>query len=106
MREVILASGGTMMAVEEDAIARARELVREAEGLDICASSALTIAAAAELATSGVIRRDAVVLLNLTGGDRDPSHRPADFLVQREIDGWNVTPTAVTSVAAVRGAGA
>ena len=90
IRTMVLASGGTMLVVDEEAIARGRALAQDTEGLDICASSALTVAAAADLAQAGRIKRDAVVLLNLTGGDRASSGRPADFIVERDGRGWRM----------------
>ena len=79
MRRMVIESGGTMLEAGEEAIVTARDLARETEGLDICAASALAIAGAAALARSGRIEREAVVLLNLTGGDRAPSERPRGF---------------------------
>lgn len=93
MRTMVLESGGTMMAVDAEAIAESQTLVHRTEGIDICMASAMTVAAAADLARAGRIRRDAVVLLNFTGADRPPSPRPADFIVQRGSAGWIVTPT-------------
>lgn len=92
VRAAVLSTGGTMVSVDAVAIERARALALETEGLDICAASAMTIAAAGDLAAAGRIRADAVVLLNLTGAERAPSTRPADFIVEREGDGWIVTP--------------
>jgi threonine synthase len=97
MRQLVLASGGTMVEAGEEAIVAAQALIRETEGLDVCAASALALAGTAALAKSGRIKRDAVVLLNLTGGERAPSDRPADFIVAREGGGWRVTPTPVRS---------
>lgn len=92
IRRAVLDSGGTMLSVDADAIASARELVARTEGVDVCFSSALTLAAAQRLAASGRLRRDAVVLLNLTGGDRPRATVRADFLVERRGAGWQVTP--------------
>ena len=81
-----------MVEVQSEAIASAQDLVRATEGLDICAASALTVAAAGVLARAGRMRQDAVVLLNLTGADRPPSGRAADFVVERAEARWTVTP--------------
>lgn len=91
MRQTVIESGGTMVVVDEEAIERSRALALQTEGLDICAASALAIAAAGDLAQSGRVARDAVVLLNLTGGDRPPSRRPADVVLERDGAGWKVT---------------
>jgi threonine synthase len=99
IRRMVLDSGGTMVEAGQDAIVQARELARDTEGLDVCAASALTIAGAAALARAGRLPRDGVVLLNLTGGDRPPSERPADFVVERRADGWRVTPGSARAAA-------
>jgi threonine synthase len=91
VRAVVLSSGGTMISVHADAIEDARKLAMETEGLDVCYSSALTIAAARDLAATGWVKADDVILLNLTGADRPPSTRPADFVVERHGDGWRLT---------------
>jgi threonine synthase len=95
IRRMVAESGGTMVEAGEEEIVAARELARETEGLDICAASALAIAGAWALAKSGRIDRAAMVLLNLTGGDRPPSRRPADFVAARDGGGWRITPGGV-----------
>jgi threonine synthase len=94
LRATVLASGGTMLAVDAAAIEEARDLAARTEGLDVCHSSAMTVAAAARMAAEGRLRRDAVVLLNLTGADRPPSTADADFLVEPSAAGWRITPAA------------
>jgi len=91
VRAVVLSSGGTMVSVHADAIEEARRLAMETEGIDICYASALTIAAAHDLAATGRVSAEAIVLLNLTGADRPPSTRPADFVVERHAEGWRLT---------------
>jgi len=93
LRRVVTASGGTMCAVSGDALSAARELALRTEGLEICPTSAMTIAAAQSLAARGVFGRDSVVLLNLGGAERPPSGRSADFVVERSADGWKVDAT-------------
>ena len=105
IRQMVLESGGTMVDAGEEAIVAVRALARETEGLEICAASALAIARTAALARSGRIERGAVVLLNLTGGDRPPSDRPADFVVARDGRAWRVTPAAVETSTRASGAG-
>jgi threonine synthase len=88
---VVVSSGGTMVSVHADAIEEARRLAMETEGLGICYSSALTVAAARDLAATEWVNADDVVLLNLTGADRPPSNRPADYVVERDGDRWRLT---------------
>jgi len=91
VRSAVLASGGTMVSVGAHALEEARALAMHTEGLDICYASALTVAAARGLAGAGRVSRDSVVLLNLTGADRPPSARAADFVVERDGEGWVMT---------------
>jgi len=70
VREIVLASGGTFVAVDERAMRRAREQVQELAGLDPCFAAAAAVAAAAKLAARGDIDREDVVLVNLTGRER------------------------------------
>jgi acyl carrier protein len=83
-----------MVSVDAEAIEWSCQLARESEGLEVCPASALTIAGARQLARAGRLRADALVLLNLTGVDRAPSARRADFIVARRGDGWALTPGA------------
>ncbi len=86
-------SGGTMVTVTQDEMREFRKLALETEGLDICYTSAMTIASARNLARDGRIARDAVVLLNLTGADRRGQPHPVpDYIVEADGDGWQVAP--------------
>jgi len=91
VQRIVIASGGSMLSVDADAIRAARELVKETEGLEICFASAMTIAAARRSARAGQIDPAAVVLLNLTGRDRGPSGRAADYDVRAQGGEFVVT---------------
>ncbi len=66
-------TGGTAVGATDDEIMAAQLLLARTEGLWAEAASALTLAAVAKLATSGAIRRDAVVVALMTSsGLKDP----------------------------------
>jgi threonine synthase len=93
VRQAVLESGGIMLTAAQDAMREMRALALATEGLDICHTSAMTIVAARELARRGWLERDATVMLNLTGADRTGEpHAPADYIVERDGEGWRATP--------------
>lgn len=67
MQDIAQRSGGSIVAVSQDELRDARRLLGESEGLDVCYSSAATLAAVRREARSGRLLKDQVVLLNLTG---------------------------------------
>jgi threonine synthase len=67
---IVAESGGAFVAVSEDEIREARDLVEELESLRPCFSAAAAVAGAAKLRRLGDLPADATVLVNLTGRDR------------------------------------
>jgi cysteate synthase len=65
---VLTQSRGDMLAVGNDAVRRAMAMFEEAEGIDIDAAAGVALASLLAAAQSGRVEREAVVLLNLTGG--------------------------------------
>ena len=96
VRDAVIESGGTFLTVTQDAMREMRALLLETEGIDACYTSAMTIAAAAVLRREGRLDRDATVLLNLTGADREGMpHARADFIVEKDgAGGFRVEPAA------------
>ncbi|WP_407990595.1 threonine synthase [Kitasatospora sp. CMC57] len=70
MRQIAAESGGAIVSVSQEELVTARAMLRELEGLDVCHSSAATIAALRNEAAAGRITPDQVVLVNLTGRER------------------------------------
>ncbi|MGW7446227.1 threonine synthase [Kitasatospora sp. NPDC054795] len=70
MRDIATESGGSIVSVSQDELVQARTMLRELEGLDVCHSSAATIAALRNEAAARRITPDQVVLVNLTGRER------------------------------------
>jgi threonine synthase len=97
LRGIVTASGGTMLSVGAEALRESRELAMQTEGLHICYASSATIAAARVLSSTGVVRRNATVLLNLSGADRPHSGRRADHIVERIGDEWVMTSQSEAS---------
>jgi threonine synthase len=77
---VVRQSGGTFEAVSEAEILEAQCIVHELEGIQVCASSATTVASLRRLAAAGEVRRDDVVFVNLTGGDRPGEITPREYM--------------------------
>lgn len=67
MFDIAQRSGGSIVSVSQDELLDARRLLRDREGLDVCYSSAATLAAVQRETRSGRLARDRTVLLTLTG---------------------------------------
>lgn len=62
--------------------------MREAEGLSVCAAAACTVAALRKLVRAAVVSPGETVLLNLTGGDREPAPPRRYTWLDRADGGW------------------
>jgi threonine synthase len=71
MKEIARSSGGSIVDVTQLQLIEARDLLRELEGLDVCYSSAATVAALRKEVAAGRLGMDQVVLVNLTGMHRE-----------------------------------
>jgi threonine synthase len=93
VRNAVLESTGTFITATQDSMREMRKMLLDTEGLEICYTSAMTLAAAKELRATGWLKQDQTVLLNLTGRDRDGEpYAPADFFVERNGSEWTITP--------------
>jgi threonine synthase len=93
IRKVVLDTGGTMVTATQDEMREARKLLYELEGIDGCYTSAMTVVAARKLAASGWLKKDDVVMLNITGADREGAPYPQpNFVVEKQGDGWSIEP--------------
>ncbi len=70
MRDIARDSGGAIVRVSQADLVQARTMLAELEGLDVCYSSAATIAALRAEAALGKITSHEVALANLTGRHR------------------------------------
>jgi cysteate synthase len=77
--DILTASGGDMLTADNASIDSARRLFAEIEGIDIDPAAAVALATLREAASNGLVGRDAVVALNVTGGGRDLRRRDRDL---------------------------
>ncbi|HEX9900777.1 MAG TPA: pyridoxal-phosphate dependent enzyme [Candidatus Methylomirabilis sp.] len=87
LRGVVQESGGLFESVTEAQIREAQRMLLELEGIEACPSSATTVAAAKTLSQRGVVGRDEVVFVNLTGGQRSSEVTPREYttFTKREL---------------------
>ncbi|GAA0988647.1 threonine synthase [Nocardiopsis tropica] len=78
MRDIAAGTGGGIVEVGQEELVEARTLLHKLEGLDVCHSSAATVAALRNEAAAGRLTPDQVVLANLTGGDDPRTARRPD----------------------------
>jgi threonine synthase len=86
LQEVVALSGGTFLAVSEAEIVAAQGMVLDHEGISICPSSATTVAAIRKMVALGEVGRDEVVFANLTGGVREETITPREYVTLRKAD--------------------
>jgi threonine synthase len=76
VREIVIESHGTFVAVSETEIREARCMVEELEGISPCFSASAALAGLIRLARRGDFPRGDTVMVNLTGSDRRSSPAP------------------------------
>lgn len=76
IRDMCLQTGGRILAAEEDRIQRARQLLADHAGVDVCFASSTALAGAMRMAEEGQLDQDSVVLVQLTGADRPAVQNP------------------------------
>lgn len=70
IRNLVMESNGDFVAPNTKEIAWAKKALIECEGIDACYSSATALAGAAALVREGRVRRNEVILVNITGHGR------------------------------------
>jgi threonine synthase len=108
VRRVVKASGGDFVTVSEAEIRAARRRVEDGEGLSPCFSASAAVAGFIKQARRGVFSKDALVVINLTGGDRQVriGERGANIhWIERSADGWDAPSPAAAAVAAAAASG-
>ena len=89
IREIVIESGGTMVAVNDEEIREAQAVVLEDEGIRICPSAATAVAAIAKLARQEDALADQKILVNLTGSVREnATPAPVDHWWEKDGDKW------------------
>ena len=79
IRDLCLSSGGAILAAPEDGIRQARAALAEVAELSVCYASATAVAGVVRAVEAGIVGKDSVVLVNLTGGDRSTAQAPKDY---------------------------
>lgn len=69
--DALTATDGAMLAITNAEAAAARRLIEETEGIDVDPAAAVALASLLRAARAGRLERNAVVLLNITGGGRE-----------------------------------
>jgi threonine synthase len=91
VRAMVRESGGGFAAVSEAEIRQARRLLEDCEGISPCFSASAALAGLVRLVRSGGFPTRETVLVNLTGGDREPA-APAGEPIWLRRDGADWIP--------------
>jgi threonine synthase len=89
VRQIVMESAGTFVAVSEQEMRDARRMVEDLEGISPCFDAAAAVAGLARLARAGAVAADSTVLVNLTGADRPSGPVATDVhWLERTAGGW------------------
>ena len=83
--DVLTESHGDVLAVDNGEALRAQRLFEETEGIDIDPASAVALATLVKAARYGKVERDALVLLNITGGGRNRQQQDEKLVAARPV---------------------
>jgi threonine synthase len=93
VRRIVHESKGGFEVVSEAQIRRARLMIEQYEGISPCFSAAAALAGLIKLSRVDASVRNAVVVVNLTGGNRPDAEPSANIdWLQRGADGWTAQP--------------
>ena len=89
IRKLVIESNGVFVAVNEQEIRDARQMLEEYEGISPCFSASAAFAGLLQTVRKGNFPRHDTVLINLTGGDRQPSDAAQNVhWMSRSGDSW------------------
>ncbi|MGQ0634990.1 MAG: threonine synthase [Planctomycetaceae bacterium] len=89
LRRVVVESGGNFVAVTEQNIREARLMVEELEGISPCFSASAALAGVIRMVRQEMLSGRDTVVVNLTGGDRQPAASPQTVRwLKRSAQGW------------------
>lgn len=89
VRELVVETGGTFVAVSENDIREARQLVEDDEQISPCFAAAAALAGLIKLRRQGDLPAEDTVLVNLTGRERSEAPSIANLRwLRRADDGW------------------
>lgn len=90
--DVLTASKGDMFKVTNDEIVYAMLQFYNLEGIDILPASAAAVAGLYRAVKEGIVKKDEVIMLNITGGGMIKAgsngffHKEADLIISQELD--------------------
>lgn len=88
--DALVDSGGEVLAVDNDAARKAAQLFEQTEGIDIHPAAAVATASLMQAVENNQVEKDAVVMLNITGG--------GEALFAKENDLYYLKPSVVFPV--------
>jgi len=77
IRKIVLKTGGSFVSVNDEEIITARKKLLEVEGVDTSYDASITLASLKKAIDEGWVKRDSIVMLNISGADRDQKIRPS-----------------------------
>jgi cysteate synthase len=86
--DALSATRGRMYGVTNREVFESMELFSNLEGVDIVAASAVAVGALVQAVKTGAVRKDDLILLNITGG--------GELVIGREKKTYNVEPTFIS----------
>lgn len=87
VRDIVVESNGTFVAVSEQEIREARGMVEETEGISPCFSASTAVAGVIKLIRQKAFPTGDTILINLTGGDRPRFSTPSKVSWLRSAGG-------------------
>lgn len=95
VRDALEGTGGTVCAISNREASLARQLFEEAEEIDILPAAAVAVAALQRAAASGSVKKDDLILLNITGGGVSRAREELEiFTLKSDIE---ADPSALSS---------
>ncbi|HYI44407.1 MAG TPA: pyridoxal-phosphate dependent enzyme [Actinomycetota bacterium] len=89
MRNRVVETDGTFKSVTEQEIRDARKQLEDLEGISPCFAAATAVAGMVKMRKSGELPADDMVLVNVTGRDRDEEPTIGEITwMERSDDGW------------------
>jgi threonine synthase len=89
VRELVVRTNGTFVAVSEEEIRRARSWVEDDEGISPCFAAAAAVAGLIKLRGRDAVPAEDTVLVNLTGGERPAVASMGNVTwLKRSEEGW------------------
>jgi cysteate synthase len=86
--DALTATGGRTYGIENDEVFSAMKFFEETEGIDIVPAAGVAVAALLNAVTTGAVKRDDTILLNITGG--------GEKRLKREKETYRVEPIFIS----------